>query len=197
MKHPRLIIVFSFTLAVVSAVRADLVPTHHTTTASVKAMVPRVAAEEADSQRVRINDSRCGEDLFWPTAHVPDALLVSEPASDDSATQPLPSAPSSATLCLSAFAGFGVWQLTRSARKMHLGSLPEWYHDGGPAQIGHVTPLDLSFDLSALPICHFEAPDPSGDQGPLPSWWLSRTPRHPFSSQFTLLTADPRGPPTL
>lgn len=197
MKHPRLILVFSFTLVAASAVRADLVPAHHSATTSAKAMVPRVAAAEADSYRARINDGRYGEDLFWPAAHVPDALLVPESASDDSLTQPLPSAPSSVTLCLSAFAGFGVWQLTRSARKIHLGALPEWYHDGGPIQVGHVTPLDLSFDLSALPVCHFEAPDPVGDRTPGPGWWLSRAPRHPFHSQFTLLTADPRGPPNL
>ena len=191
MKSPRLILVLSLALVSAGIARADL--------ASVP---PRVAATAAttsvDTERGDFNEGRHADDVFWPAASLPDELLTPEapPAPPRPSAQSLPSAPSSATLCLSAFAGFGVWQLSRSARKIHLGSLPEWYHDGGPAQVGHATPFDLSFNFSAFPVCHFEAPEPAGDRRPVPNWWLRHAPRHPFHSQFTLLTADPRGPPT-
>jgi hypothetical protein len=34
--------------------------------------------------------------------------------------------------------------------------MPEWYHSGGPKQIGHVTPFNL--DFTSLPLCLFDQP---------------------------------------
>lgn len=52
--------------------------------------------------------------------------------------------PSSAALFLYALGSVGAWQLGRSARKLPFGCVPEWYH-ADARQIGHATPLDLSF----------------------------------------------------
>ena len=65
----------------------------------------------------------------------------------------LPPGPSSLTLSLGALGVAGVFQLGRSARKLHAGVLPHWYHTGGPVQVGRATPISLEFDLGALPIC--------------------------------------------
>ena len=109
----------------------------------------------------------------------------------------LPPGPSSATLFLSALAGFGAWHLGRSARKFHLIShLPEWYHTGGPVQVGHATPLDLEFSLSAMPLCQFDTPIVVGVRQTA-VWWLRYEPSEILHPQFILTLSDPRGPPVL
>lgn len=108
----------------------------------------------------------------------------------------LPAVPDSAVLCLSAFASLGVWQLGRSVRKLHLSFTPEWYHDGGPTQVGHATPLDLEFSLSAMPQCVFDTPRSCGHEPRVPEWWLRRESKRRFKSQYALLVTEPRGPPS-
>jgi len=120
--------------------------------------------------------------------------LPADDASPAGEVVSLPPGPGSASLFLSALAGFGVWHLGRSVRKVHFGALPEWYHSGGPAQVGHATPLDLEFSHSAMPICRFESADGEANQRPS-LWWLRFEPIERLHSQFFLLIADPRGPP--
>lgn len=101
----------------------------------------------------------------------------------------LPDAPSSTALFLSAMVSFGAWHLVRSGRDVHFGAMPEWYHTGGPFQVGHVTAFDL--DFSSLPLCLFDRPIQQRRvtfrcQRDLPSRW---------GPQSRVLPADPRGPP--
>lgn len=70
-----------------------------------------------------------------------------------------------------AFGSMGAWQFGRSARKVHFGAAPDWYHTGGPHQIGHTTPFDL--DCGAVALCRFDEPTdgrpvsrPDRDEGP-------------------------------
>jgi hypothetical protein len=89
---------------------------------------------------------------------------------------------------LSALASLGAYRAGRSLRKLHLGTLPDWYHPGGAVQIGHATPLDLEF--LAPPICAFAQP---AAPPPLvrPVWdvgWVC-------PAQCIQCTAVPRGPP--
>jgi len=110
---------------------------------------------------------------------LPDQDVASEPVSlgsldmtlhgdlsDDSAdskqqrsdVRVLPGGPGSVALFLSALSGLGVWQLGRSARKFHFASVPDWYHSGGPVQVGHVTAINP--DLTApvmVSICDLPA----------------------------------------
>ena len=102
-----------------------------------------------------------------------------------------PPAPGSAALFMWAVGGLGVWHLGRSARKIHFGDLPEWYHAGGPVQVGHATPLDLEFSTNALPVCAFAVP--AGPQPILLRSWRE-APLRVDSQQF-LRAVEPRGPP--
>jgi hypothetical protein len=106
--------------------------------------------------------------------------------------QRLPGAPSSLQLVLTAFGTLGAWQLTRSARKVHLSNLPAWYHAEGAVQVGHTTPLDLDFTL--LPICCPETATVSGGGPHAPPWFLNEL-RPRLESQHFLSIAGPRGPP--
>ena len=110
----------------------------------------------------------------------------------------VPPGPSSVSLFLSALAGVGAWQLGRNAHKLHLGALPEWYHAGGPSQIGSSTPFDLSFSLTALPICGFENCLPAGKTDLPPAVYrLWGEPASRIPAGLYALPTDPRGPPTL
>ena len=111
-------------------------------------------------------------------------------AAEQNVIQRLPPGTGSATLALYAFGTFGLWHLGRSARKLHFGALPEWYHTGGPQQIGHAVPFDL--DSGALPLCCFEQP-----VGQRPFLYrVRREQAPPLDAQF-LFTTAPRGPPVM
>ena len=104
----------------------------------------------------------------------------------------LPPAPDSASLFLSALGTLGALQVGRAMRKGQWGLLPDWYHGGGPGQVGHAFATDLN-PVVALPPCDLDRP-----AGERPSFysiqhdWLPR-----WQPQRSLPTAAPRGPPLL
>jgi hypothetical protein len=106
----------------------------------------------------------------------------------------LPSGPDSTGLFLSALGTLGAWQLGRSARKLHLGYLPEWYHAEGPSQVGHARVAELDFDGTIL----WDGGDGlllEDEHAVSRSLWVEPPPRR---SAFDYLTsAAPRGPPLL
>jgi hypothetical protein len=155
-------------------------------------------AQASCAERQIVPVSQHSHYAMWLGADLPAAFALPDlpsPSPESRAQiRELPPAPGSAALCLWALGGLGMWHLGRSARKIHLGTMPEWYHTGGPTQVGHVTPLDLEFNSSAMPICRFEAPVAAGDDQ-LPPWWQQLEPRERLRSQYFPLIADPRGPP--
>ena len=64
----------------------------------------------------------------------------------------LPAGPSSVSLFLFALGSCGAVRAGRSAKRLHFGLVPDWFHAEGPAQIGHASAIDITCD--ALPICH-------------------------------------------
>lgn len=180
-------VVFVLVLALARAAYADLATSHVAARG-----VPAGAAPPAA-------DARLVAPVLAPLLAAADPGLLPPVAAEPAPRAPaagvgeLPPAPDSAALCLSALAGFGVWQLGRSARKLHLGALPDWYHTDA-VQVGHATPLDLEFSLSAMPACVFDAPV-AAIEPPSRSAWLRNEPCKYVLSQTILLTADPRGPP--
>lgn len=125
-----------------------------------------------------------------------DMTLPSEiPTNSTDAEQPpavrsLPPAPGSLTLFLSALGGMGAWQLGRSARRFHLGFIPDWYHTGGPVQVGHVSAINP--DLTAPAVINLFH-EPAGEQ-PL-RLLLRRALPLRFRTQCTPALATPRAPP--
>jgi hypothetical protein len=109
----------------------------------------------------------------------------------DTAVIQLPPAPSSVALFFSAMLSLSAWQVFRHPPHFHMAPMPEWYHSGGPAQIGHTTIFD--FEYSAVALCVFDEPTPA----PVFSQWMAREPRPRVLDQHILSKADPRGPPLL
>ncbi len=106
----------------------------------------------------------------------------------------VPNAPNSLQLVLSALVSAGAWQLTRAAKGVHF-AVPDWYHTGGPCQVGHATPLSLDRDLSidALPSFYDACIDLALMLHP-----LERIDDARFSSILAFLPpAGPRAPPAL
>ena len=129
-----------------------------------------------------------------PGVAVPaDVLPAAGQQVSGSEIRQVPPPPSSAALALCALATLGAYQGGRSVRRMHFVSgIPEWYHYGGPAQVGHARPFDL--ESGALPVCVFEEPS---DLRPGHSYRIPREHRSRLCPQFFLLIEAPRGPPSL
>ncbi len=134
------------------------------------------------------HSSLCGTGQ-WPV----QPALPTEQAGGSAAASvtDLPPAPSSLALVLSALASFGAYQGIRSLKRLHLGALPDWYH-ADAVQIGHVTPLQLEFDYSALPVCAFGSPS---DLRPHVSYRIPREPRSRLPREPELVVSGPRAPP--
>lgn len=77
------------------------------------------------------------------------------PRDSDERVIEIPPPPGSLQLVLSAMLSAGAWQLTRSAKHASFNA-PDWYHTGGPYQIGHATPYDLAG--ATLDLCPFFVP---------------------------------------
>ena len=99
--------------------------------------------------------------------------------------------PGGATLFLMGVACIGAVKLGKSARSLHLQSLPDWYHSGGPIQVGHVSVLDLD-----VQILSFGQYDQSSSEGSA-SFSHPPQPLLPIEARCFLTVVDVRGPPLL
>ncbi len=110
----------------------------------------------------------------------------------------LPPPPGSATLVLSVLLPMGAWQLVRTARHWQFGTLPEWYHNACPDQIGHAVPAPFDLSLSLQPVCALFAPPARPDADTANTRFdPHRDIASRLRSQLTLPAAAPRGPPSL
>jgi len=64
---------------------------------------------------------------------------------------------SSLSLCLSALMSLGLYTSIHTVKKQSLGFIPQWYHSGGPFQIGHSFPVNPD-SVCPVPVCCFVQP---------------------------------------
>lgn len=119
------------------------------------------------------------------------ALFGHADGADAVEVRTLPVLPSSANLLLSAALTMGAWQVVRSTRYLHLSVLPEWYHTGGPGQIGHAVAIDMQFAPATLCVFSTVVRDTSQVRYRLRDELVSPVLAKPY-----LIAADPRGPPS-
>ena len=103
----------------------------------------------------------------------------------------LPGSPGGATLFLMGVGCIGAVKLGRSARGLHLQSLPDWYHTGGPLQVGGAAAFD--FDYYTPVFCTLDEPTGVQQFGHHPRRDIP--PR--LNRQFFLSVETSRGPPRL
>jgi len=99
---------------------------------------------------------------------------------------------SSLALCLFTLVGLGMFSSAPWVKRLSVGVLPEWYHGGGPVQIGHslaVTPDCRPVPIYCLvqPSHRQQASPPAESEGMIVSHWRD--------SQFTSAVLASRGPP--
>jgi hypothetical protein len=96
------------------------------------------------------------------------------------------------SLCLYALIGLGLCRSAPLVKKLSLGPIPDWYHNGGPFQMGHR--YAIGPDLCAAPVYCFVQPDhPVRECRPQYARGTIASPLR--ESQFTFPLRAPRGPP--
>jgi len=162
-------------LVVAGLVRADMVPLSTLDTAGQTSV--------SDCGRADLRHSRA-PGLFFPSHADSDFWSVEFPAGQNT---------SSLSLCLYALMGLGLCSSAHWVKKHSLGFIPEWYHNGGPFQIGHslaVTPDNLSLTPAR---CFIQPVLVAEDLIPI---YRSMTVRSLWrESQFTPAVIESRGPP--
>lgn len=111
----------------------------------------------ADAPALWASDPLSNEALIAKGAHFL-AVMEAQASAESPAVHAMPAGPGSAHLVMLALSGIGAWRLTRGGFRGSFGAVPEWYHEGGPRQIGHARALDPSFSQAAMAVCPYPSP---------------------------------------
>lgn len=130
----------------------------------------------------------------WSVEFLPKANTDISQSSELPSLQ-LTGGPSSFSLCLSALIGLGLCSSAHCIRKLHFGFIPEWYHDGGPYQIGHSLAI-MPNSLCPAPVCCFVQPVHTVEEL-MPQSRLRTIAALWRKSQFTPDAIASRGPPNM
>ncbi len=134
-----------------------------------------------------------GDLKLWSIGFLPQANAETEQTIATLGPQTLTNGPNSLALCLSALMGLGLCSSLHWVKKLSFGFIPEWYHNGGPFQIGHshaVIPSTLCAVKACCfiqPVCTAEDIIPQYCLGTIMSLWRK--------SQFTSRVLGSRAPP--
>ena len=183
-------------LALTAAVNADMVP------------VSQLDAEPRQSPRVcgwtdlqhanlssRFNYTGLADLDLWSVEFLPEAVANVAQTGHLQNLQSLTNGPSSLNLCLSALIGLGLCSSAHYVKRLSLGCVPEWFHDGGPFQVGHSLAVSPE-TLCPAPACCFVQPVWAVEDslaryrlGTVTSLWRK--------SHFTQAVIASRGPPSM
>jgi len=135
------------------------------------------------------------DDLAVPRCTPLVAPDADEATSTVMKTQILVDKQDSRSLCLCALLGLGLCKSPCWLKKVSLGGVPAWYHDGGPFQVGHSRTVSPDCLCHALVYCLVQ-PDCATEGRLLPH------PHQPVvvlwrASQFTPAVLASRGPPRI
>ena len=99
----------------------------------------------------------------------------------------------SLVLCLYGLLGFGAFRSLSCVRKFSFAVIPDWYHSGGPAQIGHSLAIAPDCSVSTAVCCPVQPDRPP--RGLVPEYYAGTIESLWRKSQFTPTTLAARGPP--
>jgi len=130
-----------------------------------------------------------------PVQSLPDARGDTGQTCETEPVQILTEGQNSFSLCLYALLGLGLCKSAPLVKKFSFGYIPQWYHDGGPAQVGHS--LAISPDcLCSAPVCCFVQPDCTAEDH-IPQYHFATVVALWRNSQFTPAILASRGPPRM
>ena len=146
-------------LVLIAPVYADLMPM-----SASDAGCPQPACSPKTTDPLQADESALPDcpgiaDLgVLPIGPLPAANGDVEAACETQTVPILSDGQNSFSLCLYALLGLGLCRTAPFVKKLHFGAIPEWYHDGGPSQVGHS--LAISPDcLCPTPVCCFVQPE--------------------------------------
>ncbi len=139
--------------------------------------------------------STAGLSSSWPVEFLPEPGADLSQSSEMPSPRTLTDGQSSLSLCLSALIGLGLCSSAHCVRKLRFGFIPEWYHNGGPSQIGHSFAVNPD-SVCPVPVCCFVQPDHKPEY-PMSTSRLRDIVSHWRKSQFTQEVLASRGPPAI
>ena len=190
----KLLITVGLGLLVTTGVYADMTPVSHSDAKRVQSANACSLAELQYTNLSSPSNFPSVADLdFWSVEFLPEANADVSQTSEIQHPQGLTNGPGSFNLCLSALIGLGLCSSAHWMKRLSFDFIPEWYHDGGPFQIGHSYAVTAE-SLCPIPVCCFIQPVytvedslPQYRSGTVVSLWRK--------SQFTPCVLASRGPP--
>ena len=124
--------------AVTGGVRADMMSVYSGDIERHQDVVARSEPAPQSSISTGLFDYQSVGDLHpGPIQYSANTGIDRDGASAPRTLQILNDGQSSLSLCLSAIIGLGLYSGAQCVRRLSFGFIPEWYHNGGPFQIGH------------------------------------------------------------
>jgi len=192
----KLLITVGLGLLVTTGVYADMTPVSQS---HAKCVQPSSARRLAELQYTNLfspsNPLSVTELDLWSVEFLPEASADVSQTSEIQHPLSLTNGQGSLNLCLSALIGLGLCSSAHWVKRLSFGFVPEWYHNGGPFQIGHsfaVTPESLC----PVPVYCLVQPVFMVEDS-LPQYRLRTVTSLWRKSQFTPTVLVPRGPPNM
>ncbi len=189
-----LLITVGLVLLVTTGIYADMTPVSQSDAKRVQSPnACRLAELQYTNLSSPYNPPSVTELDSWSVEFLPEANADVSQTSEIQHPLSLTNGPGSLNLCLSALIGLGLCSSAHWVKRLSFGVVPEWYHDGGPFQIGHsfaVTPESLCpvpAYCFVQPVCTVEDSLPQYRLRTVVSLWRK--------SQFTPCVLASRGPP--
>ena len=183
-------------LALTAAVNAGMVPVSRPD--AERLQPPRVCGR-TDLQHTNLsspfNYSGLADLDLWPVEFLPEAVANVAQTGHSQNAHSLTNGPSSLNLCLSALIGLGLCSSAHYVKRLSFGPIPEWFHDGGPFQIGHSLAVSPE-SLCPVPACCFVQPVWVVEDSP-PQYRVRTVASLWRKSQFTPAVIASRGPPDM
>jgi len=180
-------------LLLAGSVRADMTPVYKP---DVGRQHPQCVSDKAEVRQSGLYE-RPIIDFDLGFVHLPSENIaeITPPVKVPQHAIDLTGGPGSANLCLYALMGLGLCSAPHWLKKLHFGHIPEWYHDGGPFQIGHSFAVSPE-SLCPVPVCCFVQPDNRVEQF-ITQYRLRTVVSCWRKSQFTPDVIASRGPPNM
>ena len=188
----KIVAVFVGVLAIAVMAEADMMPVSAVGTACVP---PVTTASQSDLQCASIS-APSGHPGLADLSFLPCVF----PLEVGSQADPMHGTPlirtdeqDSLGLCLFALLGLGLCKSAPYVKRVSFGTIPEWYHTGGPFQVGHSHAISPDCLYQAPVYCFIQPERPTKD--PMPPYRQEAIMCLWRTSQFTPAVLASRAPP--
>lgn len=190
------IFVAVLTVGLAATVRADMMPVCSSDIGPRPVVRACSQTNPPRADLLSLNSILPTDDLgIRPITCLPDAQSNSGPSTGTQMGPVLADDQGSFGLCLYALLGLGLCRSAPWVKRLHFGVIPDWYHHGGPFQIGHSYAVGPDCLCSAAVVCFIQPDRTARDY--LPQYYWGTIASLLRKSLFTPNVLASRGPPTM